>query len=155
MYSKLHFDLSDLYDQDIIAWYSEAIEFIDNGRMDLLDPDQLKEVLTFLSQQERLTAFRSALRILKLLLRYQVASISLELSDLETQLHFARIELSSDLERSRILYEYVNEHLALAYANARQDVIFKYRVSRLLLAEKNPYTLQQVLDQEYFPARKP
>ncbi|MDJ0554888.1 MAG: DUF29 domain-containing protein [Microcoleaceae cyanobacterium MO_207.B10] len=154
-------DLKLLYEEDYFLWLEETIKLLNNRQLENLDYENLIEELEALGRSEKSAVESLVTLIIQHLLLYQYWSeerannsrhwrgeiltfrIQLELK-LTTNIPPLRRGVRGDSS----LQNYLAERLDYLYGKARKIAQAK---SELQLPEINPYSLEQILDEDWLP----
>ncbi len=141
-------DLKLLYEEDYFLWLEKIIELLNNRQLENLDYENLIEELEALGRSEKSAVESFVTLIIQHLLFYQYweeerANNSRhwhgEILTFRTQLEY---KLTTNLRNN------LAERLDYLYGKARKIAQAK---SRLQLPEINPYSLEQILDEDWLP----
>ena len=138
------------YDDDYCQWIDEQVALLRRGEILRVDVRNVAEQLEDIAKREK-SAVESNLRIvLAYLLKHQFQpekrSGSWEATIIE---HRARIR--GDLKASPCLRPYAAEALPASYKSARRLAAAETRLPIATFPDTCPYTLVQVLDDDFLP----
>lgn len=138
------------YDEDFVLWLDFQADLLRQGRIHELDLENLAEEIEDIGRSER-RAVRSALSIILIhLLKYQVQLSRRSRSWVDTLLEH-RGRLAEEFRTSRSLKLYAESELAAVYRLARKRAAVQTRLPLSDFPETCPYTLTQILDEDFLP----
>ncbi len=142
--------LAALYDQDYHAWCLRTAELLANGSLEALDVGHLREEVDSLAGRgEREVASRiKRIQQHLLKLQYQPGKRTRSWS---TTLANQRDELASIFEQSPSLASFAQRNTAKVYKGARRLASIETGLPPGVFPDECPYTLDQILDQEFVP----
>jgi hypothetical protein len=146
--------MPNLYDTDFVAWADEQAMLLRKRRFELLDLDNLIEEVEDLAGNNR-RALGSALRIVLLhLLKWKYQPERRTDSWMESiDEHRSRID--EYLEQSPSLGSYLPALFEQAYPRARRQAARQTRSPLEAFPEACPWSLEQVLDEGFWPEATP
>ena len=124
-------NLKKLYKSDYLAWYEMTLEQIKNDQLNDLDLDSLSEVLENLVRDTKRREAESINR------RHWAAEIVNFRSELET-------DMTTNLRK------HLNEEKENNYQKAIKYVIAKTGLKKNTFPEQCPYTLEQLINDDWF-----
>jgi len=142
--------MRDLYELDYLAWYETTLEQLQNKHLTELDLESLGEVLENLVRDTKRSG-ESYLRqiIIHLLLIEYWESESINRRHWAAEIVNFRSELETDMTTNlRKHLELVKENI---YQRALIYVIKKTELNKTLFPLQCPYSLEQLLDDDWFP----
>jgi hypothetical protein len=145
--------LKQLYEQDYYLWLEKTTELLKTGKLNQLDQENLIEEIENLSKSERRAVVSFLKQLIKHLLLYHYWQTERQWSGqgwLEEISNF-RFELSQYLD-SKTLRNYAEQELNTIYTRARKEAIFKSNIAHIPV--NCPYSLEQLLDDEFMPTEK-
>ncbi|MBR8832326.1 MAG: hypothetical protein N5P05_002270 [Chroococcopsis gigantea SAG 12.99] len=150
MTAEIHLPTQSLYDQDFHLWLWATAEQLRQRQFDEVDLENLIEEIESMGN-ERKNAVRSFLRlILEHLLKvaYWESERDYNLNHWVGEILNFRYQLQEELETSPSLKNYLQEIFDSTYPKAAKRVMreFKFKVPN-----QCPFTLDQVLDPDWFP----
>ena len=142
-------NLKKLYKSDYLAWYEMTLEQIRNDQLNDLDLDSLSEVLENLVRDTKRSG-ESYLRqiIIHLLLIEYWEAESINRRHWAAEIVNFRNELETDMTRN--LRKYLNEEKENNYQKAIKYVIAKTGLKKNTFPEQCPYTLEQLINDDWF-----
>ena len=142
--------MRDLYELDYLAWYEKTLAQLKNNHSNELDLESLSEVLENLVRDTKRSG-ESYLRqiIIHLLLIEYWESEKINRCHWAAEIVNFRSELETDMTTN------LKKHLDLVkeniYQKALKYVIKKTELNRTLFPIQCPYSLEQLLDDDWFP----
>ena len=142
--------MRDLYELDYLAWYEKTLEQLKNNHSNELDLESLSEVLENLVRDTKRSG-ESYLRkiIIYLLLIEYWESEKINRCHWAAEIVNFRSELETDMTTN------FKKHLDLVkeniYQKALKYVIKKTELNKTLFPIQCPYSLEQLLDDDWFP----
>jgi len=142
--------MRDLYELDYLAWYEKTLEQLKNNHSNELDLESLSEVLENLVRDTKRSG-ESYLRqiIIHLLLIEYWESEKINRCHWAAEIVNFRSELETDMTTN------LKKHLDLVkeniYQKALKYVIKKTELNKTLFPIQCPYSLEQLLDDDWFP----
>ena len=142
-------NLKKLYKSDYLAWYEMTLEQIKNDQLNDLDLDSLSEVLENLVRDTKRSG-ESYLRqiIIHLLLIEYWEAESINRRHWAAEIVNFRNELETDMTRN--LRKHLNEEKENNYQKAIKYVIAKTELKKNTFPEQCPYTLEQLINDDWF-----
>ncbi|NTW19143.1 MAG: DUF29 domain-containing protein [Aphanizomenon flos-aquae DEX188] len=143
---------STLYETDHYLWIETTLKQLENRDIDNLDWQHLSEEIEALGIEQR----RKVESYLKQLLIHLLLCYYWE-TEKETCQRGWQIEISNfrdELEfsfRSKTLYNYFLSCLEQVYTKARRQVIQKTGLPTEIFPKQCPFSLEDILNNEYFP----
>ena len=143
-------NMRDLYELDYLAWYEKTLEQLKNNHSNELDLESLSEVLENLVRDTKRSG-ESYLRqiIIRLLLIEYWESEKINRCHWAAEIVNFRSELETDMTTN------FKKHLDLVkeniYQKALKYVIKKTELNKTLFPIQCPYSLEQLLDDDWFP----
>jgi hypothetical protein len=142
--------MRDLYELDSLAWYETTLAQIKNNQLNELDLESLGEVLENLVRDTKRSG-ESYLRqiIIHLLLIEYWESERINYRHWAAEIVNFRSELETDITTNlRKHLELVKESI---YQKSLRYVIKKTELNKTLFPIQCPYSLEQLLDDDWFP----
>lgn len=142
--------MKDLYQLDYLAWYELTLEQVKDNQLNQLDLQSLSEVLENLVRDTKRSG-ESYLRqiIIYLLLIEYWESEGINRRHWATEIVNFRSELETDMTTN--LRKYLNLVKENIYQKALRYVITKTGLNKAIFPTQCPYTLEQLLDNDWFP----
>ena len=150
--------MQTLYDTDFSAWALRNAELLRAGRVAEADISHISEELEGLARKDR-NEFVSHLVILLLhLLKWQFQLQQLTRSwrefsgkSWENSIDEQRYQIQRQLKFSPSLKPFLPEALQEAWPDAVKLAVKETRLARSVFPAQCPYTLEQVLDEDFYP----
>ena len=145
-------NLKELYEIDDNLWLEETVKLLKEKKFTELDLDNLIEELESLAKRDKL-AMASLLQqviIHLLLLDYWDSEYERNYRHWQDEIYSFRYQLNDRLTTN--LTQYLKENLAKIYQRAFKRVNNKTG-DNLDLPQRCPYTLEQLLDEDWFPQK--
>jgi sugar-specific transcriptional regulator TrmB len=142
--------LGTYYDADLLLWTSKQVELLRAKKFDLLDLENLIEELEGYMRKEK-REVDSRLRVLQkhlLKYKYQPQRIS---SSWISIINEQRSEIESALSDMPSLRRSVEGYVAKSYPKAVRETIRETRLPPSTFPKHNPFSVQQILDEDYWP----
>ena len=140
------------YDEDFVLWLEHQTQLLRQGRLNELDLENLAEEVDDIGRSQR-RAVESELSVILIhLLKYQFQPSKRSRSWLDTLLEH-RGRLARDFRISKSLKLHAETELDDLYQLARKRTAVQTRLPLTTFPETSPYTLEQVLDEDFFPER--
>ncbi len=139
-----------LYDQDFNLWLSATAQKLREKRFDEIDLDNLIEEIESMGRSDR-KAIKSFLRILLehlLKITYWESERGYNLNHWLDEIFNFRYEIADSLEDSPSLKNYLIEVFEPTYQQATKKVEARLKFK---VPKESPFTLEQVLDPDWFP----
>ncbi len=138
------------YEEDFVLWLEHQAELLRQGRVGELDLENLAEEVDDIGRSQR-RAVESELTIILIhLLKYQFQPSKRSRSWLDTLLEH-RGRLARDFRVSKSLRFHAETELADLYRLARKRAAVQTRLPLTTFPETSPYTLEQTLNEDFFP----
>ncbi len=149
MPSLTKMSLTDLYNQDYLAWYETTLEQIKQKNVTDLDLDSLKEVLENLVRDIKRSG-ESYLKqiILHLLLIEYWDSEKINHRHWAAEITNFRDELETDMTAN--LRKHLDQEKENIYQKSIKYVAIKTGLNKKIFPNECPYSLQQLLDNDWF-----
>jgi len=145
------YNLKELYEIDDYLWVERTIELLKEKKFDELDLENLIEELEDLGR-ERKNKVESLLRqiiIHLLLLEYWSQEYQYNAAHCQAEVTEFRFQIHGILTKN--LQSYLASKIELIYQNSVKYTQRKTNLS--IFPEKCPYTLEQLLDEDWFPTK--
>ena len=141
-------DLKTLYDTDYLKWLEITIAQLDQRQFDQLDNEHLIEELEALGRSEKSAVESLVIRIIEHLLLYHYWHQQRDYNGRHWQGEILAFRTQVELKITQNLKQHLENRLDYLYPKARKITALK---SGLNLPEINPYTLGQILDEDWLP----
>jgi hypothetical protein len=136
-----------LYEKDYVAWLQDQVEKLQSRDANALDWQTLAGELEAMVDERKYKAESFLIQLLSHLLLYAYWKHPYYLSHWADEIDNFRLELSL-LFRSKVIYNYALERFDYCYQKALRKTI---RKSGLTLPVDCPWTIDQVLDEDWLP----
>ncbi len=142
-------NLKELYEHEYDRRLAEMVKLLKNRDLEKLDYDNLIEELQALGRSEKNAVKSLLLQIIVHLMLYQFWQLAKErnANHWAAEIITFRVQLEDKLTTN--LRNYLAEELSKIYQNALLIVQKKTQLNSL--PEKCPYSLEQLLDKQWFP----
>ena len=142
-------NLKQLYEIDDHQWLLETIDLLKNKKLDELDLENLIEELEAMGRSDKITVASFLEQIIRhlLLLQYWTVKYERNSGHWEAEIFSFRKQLNRKLTTN--LKNYLLDQLDSIYQDALEYVIKKTK-NQVDFPEECIYTLDQLLDQDYF-----
>jgi hypothetical protein len=138
------------YEADFVRWLEHQAALLRQGRVHELDLENLAEEVDDIGRSQR-RAVESELSIILIhLLKYQFQPLKRSRSWVDTLLEH-RGRLARDVSASKSLRLHAEAELSDLYRLARKRAAVQTQLPLDNFPETIPYTLAQVLDEDFFP----
>ena len=144
--------LKELYEIDDYLWLEETINLLKQKRLNDLDLENLIEELESLGSEKKYKVKSLLEQIIRhlLLLQYWESEYERNVNHWEAEVTGFRSQLNDRITSN--FYNYLENNLSSIYQNALGYVTRKSRLNNL--PQECPYTLEQLLDKNWFPENK-
>ena len=141
---------ADLYERDFFVWPQVQAELLRAGRFDELDLRQLIDEVAGVGGSEKREIERRLDILLAHLLKWKFHP-GVTTSNWQATLREQRIRIERILKSSPSLKHYPAEVFSECYLSARLEAARETGIDFTLFPEESPFTIEQTLDQTYFP----
>lgn len=144
--------MSVAYNKDIIAWANEQAALIRARRFDLLDIEHIAEEIEDVGKSEQRELESRMAVLIAHLLKWQFqpthrgVSWELTIKD-QRRMVSRRLKQTPSLKASLLDTEWIDD----AWADATIQATKETGVGRVMFPKSCPWTMEQVLDDEFFP----
>ena len=147
--------MSNLYETDFVEWTQQTLKHLQERDIKNLDWGHLIEEVELLgiSEKNAVDSYLEQLLIHLLLYQYWMPDRGYYTQGWENEIDEFRSQLERKLE-SKSLYNYFLSRLSKTYDSARRRATKKFVRAGLdapNFPKECPYTVEQILDQDYFP----
>ena len=144
-------NLKELYEIDDYLWIQETVKLLKEKQFNQLDLENLIEELEDLGSEKRHAVESLLEQIIRhlLLLEYWASEYERNRNHWRAEIVSFRTQINKKITTN--FYNYLNQHLAEIYDDARLYVIEKSSLQTF--PEQCPYTLDQLLDKHWFPLK--
>ena len=142
-------NLKELYESDYDRWLTEMVQLLKNRDLEKLDYENLIEELETLGRSEKNAVKSLLLQIIVHLMLYQFWQLEKErnANHWAAEIITFRVQLEDKLTTN--LQNYLADELPKIYQNALLIVQKKTQLNSL--PEHCPYSLEELLDKQWFP----
>ena len=142
-------NLKQLYERDYLLWLEENVRLLSDRQLQEIDYDHLIEELESLGRSEKRTVESLMKQLLIHLLLYQYGATEDQRNANHWSLEILTFsdQLNEELA-AKTIYNYLVDNLDKIYQSAMKLAAQK---SQLSLPQQCPYTLQQILDENWLP----
>jgi hypothetical protein len=141
-------NLKKLYDTDYLEWLERTIEQLNQRQFNQLDCEHLIEELEALGRSEKSTVESLVIRVIEHLLLYQYWHQERNYNRFHWQGEILAFRTQIELKLTTNLKQHLESRLDYLYSKARKITELK---SQLKLPQTNPYTLEQILNDDWLP----
>ena len=142
--------INDLYETDLLLWTGKQVELLRAKKFDQLDIENIiGELEGYVNRDKREVASR--LRVLQThLLKYKFQPRRISTSWIST-INEQRSAIESVLSDMPSLRPAIEDYVAQSYSKAAKDASRETRLPPSAFPKANPFTVQQILDEDYWP----
>lgn len=145
-------DLKTLYETDDLEWLESTIELLKNRQFNALDLENLIEELEDLGSEKRNAVVSLLVQIIKHLLKLEYYKSEENYNHWKGEIYAFRRQLNRKLTTT--LRNHLAKELNSIYEEAYGELKLKTG-GTVDLPEECPYTLEQLLDINWYPFRPP
>ncbi|GAB6043229.1 DUF29 domain-containing protein [Endothiovibrio diazotrophicus] len=141
------------YQNDFLLWTERQAALLRAGRLTELDFENILEEIEDMGREQKM-ALQSLLRmILVHLLKLELSPATEPQAKWAEELLEFRAQAENRIEDTPSLKHYIDELFAKAWPQARRiaQKSFELHHEKVTIPAECPYTLEQVLDSDYFP----
>ena len=143
---------SDLYSEDFYTWTQTTAALIRAGKWTDIDPESLAEEVESLGARDLREMRRRFKRLLTHLLKWQYQPSRRQTGhSWRTTIRNQREELAALFEQSRTLANQAADAMQRSYRGARLDAADQTRLPLTSFPATCPWTLEQVLGDDFWP----
>ncbi len=146
---------SELYDRDYYAWIQHQVQALRERRIEDVDWANAAEEIEDLGKSERRSIRSQFARLLEHLLKLRYTHGNPRTNNRRgwtLSIKGARIAIEDLLNDSPSLRSQLPEMLAQAYRTARLEALRKTKLPDEAIPESCPWTVEQVMDNSFWPA---
>ena len=144
----------DLYSEDFYTWTQTTAALIRAGKWTDIDPESLAEEVESLGARDLREMRRRFKRLLTPLLKWQYQPSRRQTGhSWRTTIRNQREELAALFEQSRTLANQAADAMQRSYRGARLDAADQTRLPLTTFPATCPWTLEQVLDDDFWPEK--
>lgn len=144
---------SKLYETDFYAWTQEQAKFLRDGVWNSLDIPNLVEEIESLGRQDRRELKNRIRVLLGHLLKWEYQPDKRSRSWLNT-IHEQRYQIQELIKESPSLKPYLLDAVSNVYEYALSLAIRETSLDEKRFPQECPYSLEQVLEKEFFPGEQ-
>lgn len=144
---------TQLYDQDFYAWAMKSAELLKERRFSEIDAEHIAEELEDVGKSERRSLESHIHNVVLHLLKWQYQP-GLQGVSWRQSIRNGRIAIDKILRDSPSLKGKLQEILVSEYPAARADAIDETGLEEQTFPETCPFTLEQVLDTDFWPVSR-
>ena len=140
--------LASIYESDYQQWLEETILILKTRQLDCLDYEHLLEELEALGNEQKHAVESLAIQVLQHLLFYQYWQTERAYNAQHWRGEIIVFRTQLELRLTSNLKNYLQNRLDYLYSKARKMAEVK---TNLQFPTQNPYTLDQILDEDWLP----
>ncbi|NCR42754.1 MAG: DUF29 domain-containing protein [Microcystis aeruginosa W13-11] len=140
--------LSSIYEEDYQQWLDKTVLLLKNRQVDSLDYEHLIEELEALGREQKNTVESLVIQVIQHLLFYQYWSSEREDNERHWRGELIGFRTQLELRLTTNLRNHLSNRLDYLYGKARKMAEVK---TDLKLPSENPYTLADILDEDWLP----
>lgn len=150
--TQLGLNTAQLYEEDYLLWLEETVKQLKNRNLEKLDWVHLIEELEALGNEQKHKVDSYLLQILihLLLYKYWISEKERCQRGWRDEIDNFRVQLEVLFESKR-LYNYFTQRIEVIYPKAKRRAITKTELSSYTFPEQCPFTLEQIMDAQFFP----
>ncbi|NEO26501.1 MAG: DUF29 domain-containing protein [Kamptonema sp. SIO4C4] len=141
-------NVKETYHTDYNRWLQDQIILLKEKNFEKLDCEHLIEELEVLGNEQRRAVESLVLKIIEHLLLYQYWTQEREYNGKHWQIELLTFRTQLELRLTTTLKNHLESRLEYLYQKARKIAAKK---SELNLPSTNPYTLEQILNEDWLP----
>jgi hypothetical protein len=138
------------YETDALIWTNTQITLLRAGKFDQLDLDNIISELEYQVRKDKREVAHRLIGLMAHLLKYQYQPQRISKSWVRTIAGHRR-EIASILRQMPSLRPAIGDYVADGYVNARKDAARETHLPPSTFPKANPFTVQQILDEDYWP----
>jgi hypothetical protein len=142
--------INNLYEADALIWTERQIALLRAGKFDQLDLENIISELGYQVRKDKRQVAHRMTGLLSHLLKYQYQPQRISKSWLHT-LRNHRDKIDAILKQMPSLRPQLEEYVMDAYPRAVKEAARETRLPVSAFPRKCPYTVTQILDEEFFP----
>lgn len=149
--------LSELYESDFYRWSMKNAKLLRSGKVCEADLENIAGEIRDMGISQRRELMSRASVLLRHLLKLDFSQSPLKKSAVAswtTTIREQRRELARLLEQMPSLRRFMIRDLAKIYREAAEDAVFEGRLNPERIPATCPYSIDQILDLGYMPARR-
>ncbi|MBV9388332.1 MAG: DUF29 domain-containing protein [Chroococcidiopsidaceae cyanobacterium CP_BM_ER_R8_30] len=142
--------MSSLYETDFYAWTQETAKALLNRNPENLDWENISEEIESLGRSQKSALTSQMVRLVKYLLKWKYQS-SRRFRSWEVTIANARFEIEKLIKDSPSFKSTLQDCVDENYYQAVKEAAIEMCMEKTDLPSKCPFTLQQILDEDYLP----
>lgn len=142
--------LNSRYETDALIWTETQIALLRAGKFDQLDVENIISELGYQVRKDKNEVASRLRGLMAHLLKYQFQPERRSRSWVSTIIQH-RIAILGIFNQMPSLRPQIEEYLAHSYPKAARDAARETKLTRLAFPAENPYTVDQILDEDFFP----
>ena len=144
---------SDLYEKDYYLWIEKTISLLENHQFSDLDLDNLIEEISDMGKSQRQSLKSYLTRLLEHLLKlvYWQSELKYNQRGWKNELRNFRLQIKQIIEDSPSLKPYLSEIFLPCYQNARKLFLDLSGMAENLVSLAPICTIEQALNEDWFP----
>jgi Domain of unknown function DUF29 len=139
-----------LYDSDYFLWSAHQAALMRQGKLNLLDIENLAEEIESLGKSDRRALMSQVNRLLVHLLKWQFQA-ELRSASWENSIEMARDAMRRIVEDSPSLKDAIEDRLNNEYKLARRKAARETKLPETNFPSNCAYSLKQILDDDFLP----
>jgi hypothetical protein len=142
-----------LYEQDFYLWIQTTVKLLKERNLEQLDIDNLLEEIDSMGRSEKKELKTRLIVLIEHLLKLQFWILEKDdnARGWRTTVVEQRRQILYILADSPSLKSILNHIFIDCYTDARKDTIRKYQLSSEIFPEQAPFSLEQVLNEDFIP----
>ncbi|NCQ97402.1 MAG: DUF29 domain-containing protein [Microcystis wesenbergii Mw_MB_S_20031200_S109] len=140
--------LSSIYEEDYQQWLDKTVLLLKNRQVDSLDYEHLIEELEALGREQKNAVESLVIQVIQHLLFYQYWSSQREDNQRHWRGELIGFRTQLELRLTTNLRNHLSNRLDYLYSKAKKMAEVK---TDLKLPSENPYTLADILDEDWLP----
>jgi hypothetical protein len=144
-------NLKELYDRDDNLWLEETVKLLKENRLNELDLENLIEELESLAKRDKLAMASLLEQVIRHLLLIEYWHEEKDKNYAHWQSEIVSFRTQINRKRTKNLDNYLKENIFSIYKSARKYVVAKSQLDTF--PQESPYTLEQLLDEDWFPEK--
>jgi hypothetical protein len=142
-----------LYDRDFFEWTQTIAEQLLRGSVSQADLERVAEEIADMGKRDRREVHSRMVVLIMHLIKWAIQPERRDGSTWLSTINQQRLELGGIFEQSPSLRRFASLDLPRAYSRACKDALAETG-SRAPLPEACPYTIDQILDDDWFPSNQ-
>jgi len=138
------------YDTDLLLWTNRQVELLRTKKFDLLDLDNIISELEYQVRKDKREVMHRLIGLMTHLLKYKYQPQRISASWTRTIIGHRR-EVTGILHDMPSLRPAIDDYVANGYPKALRDAIRETRLPGATFPKENPFTVQQILDEDFWP----